>query len=443
MGDGQSVDVRVRATDNRYPVASGEHADHRHTARALAPRRDAPWSARDPAVVLLAVTVLAVVGYQAVRSWGMRLLDVEVYKQGAQLWLDGHALYSPADLPIDLPFLYPPLAAVLFSPLTSLGPGAAGTWVTVLSFSALVAVAVLVARRLPTRLGPWPIVAAAFVALAMQLEPVQHTFGFGQINLILMALVAADCLVDVRWWPRGVLVGVAAAIKLTPLVFLLYFVLHRDVRAAVVAVASFTTCMALGFLAAPRDSVAYWTRFVFHTADRVGSDYVGNQSLYGVLARANVNDLGVIVMWAILGVGVVAVGGMAIWWMLRRGQKLAAVATCGVVGLLVSPVSWSHHWVWVLPAFAAAAGVATWRTLVPTIIVIAVFVVGPHWTVPAGNGQEAHWTTAQWAVGNAYLLIAAGVLAAVGVAGALRGTRLVSTHVPCRQSPPPTRPSTK
>lgn len=361
-------------------------------------------------MILLATAVVAAAGYQAVRTWGTRLLDVEVYRQGAQLWLHDQGLYSATDLPIDLPFLYPPLAAVLFSPLTSLDAGAAGTWLTVLSFVALLAVAVLIARRMPARLGPWPILAAVFVAVAMQLEPVQQTFGFGQINLILMALVMADCLIDARRWPRGVLLGLAAAIKLTPLVFLLYLLLRCDVRAAITTAGTFAVCAALGWLAAPRDSLAYWTDVVFHTAERVGSDYVGNQSVYAILARANVSDLGVTIMWAIASVGIIAAGSLAMWCAIRRNQHLTAIAICGVLALLVSPVSWNHHWVWVLPAFAAALATTTWRTIVPTIAAVAVYVIGPHWKVPAGNGQEAHWTTAQWLAGNAYLLTAIAML---------------------------------
>jgi alpha-1,2-mannosyltransferase len=374
--------------------------------------------------MLLATVVLGVIGYDAVRSWGQRLLDVEVYKQGARLWLAGHDLYTSADLPIDLPFLYPPFAAVLFSPLAEQSPQASGSWITVLSFAALLTVAVLLARRLGERFGPWPITAAVMVALAMQLEPVQQTFGFGQINLILLALVLADCLIEVRWWPRGALVGLAAAIKLTPLVFLLYFLLRRDLRAAVVATASFAGCLAVGFIAAPRDSATYWTGVVFDTADRVGSDYVGNQSIYGMLSRATgLTDTGVNVLWALGSAVVLAAGGVVMWCAIRRGQHLAAVAVCGMLGVLVSPISWSHHWVWIVPAVAAVLGFASWRLLVPTIVAIGVFVAGPHWQLPAGNGQEAAWTAGEWILGNAYLLTALVVLAAVTVADVVQGWR--------------------
>lgn len=366
----------------------------------------------EPAVALVAITLIGAIGYDAVQSWGGELLDVEVYRQGGQLWLDGQDVYATTGLRIDLPFLYPPLAAVLFSSLTGLTAQTAGVVVTVLSFVALVAAAVVLARRLPERLGPWPLVAAVMVALCLQLEPLQHTFGFGQINLILLALVVVDCLVDARWLPRGVLVGIAAAIKLTPLVFLLYFLLRKDTRAALVTVASFAACMALGFLAAPKASVTYWTDVLFDTADRVGNEYAGNQSIYGLLSRAEFDEGGLIVLWLLAGLALAAVGAVVMHRALRRGSDLTAVAVCGVIGVMVSPISWSHHWVWVLPALAAALELMSWRVLLPAVAVAAVFFLAPHWLVPTNDGHEYHWTTGQWLLGNAYLLTAAIVLVA-------------------------------
>src|SRR5690606_14357860 len=255
------------------------------------------------------------------------------------------------------------LAAVLFSSLAVVSAETAGVVMTVLSFAALVLAAVVLAGRLPERTGPWPLVAAGMVALCLQVEPVRHTFGFGQINLLLLALVVVDCLVDLRWLPRGVLVGLAAAIKLTPLVFLVYFLLRRDTRAVVATVSSFVGCMALGFLLAPQASISYWTDVVFDTAERVGNEYAGNQSIYGVLSRAGFDEGGLIVLWLLVAIAVTAIGAVAMRRALRLGSELTAVAICGVVGVMVSPISWSHHWVWVLPALAATLEIMSWRVL--------------------------------------------------------------------------------
>lgn len=380
----------------------------------------------EPAVALVAIALIGVVGYDVVRSWGGELLDVNVYRQGAQQWLTGQDVYATSGLDINLPFLYPPLAAVLFSSLAVVSAETAGVVMTVLSFAALVLAAVVLARRLPERTGPWPLVAAGMVALCLQFEPVRHTFGFGQINLLLLALVVVDCLVDLRWLPRGVLVGLAAAIKLTPLVFLVYFLLRRDTRAVVATVSSFVGCMALGFLLAPQASISYWTDVVFDSAERVGNEYAGNQSIYGVLSRAGFDEGGLIVLWLLVAIAVTAIGAVAMRRALRLGSELTAVAICGVVGVMVSPISWSHHWVWVLPALAATLEIMSWRVLLPAVVVAAIFVLAPHWLVPNNDGLEYGWTAGEWLLGNAYLLTAAVVLVIVAVAGFRR--RVAESH---------------
>ena len=37
---------------------------------------------------------------------------------------------------------------------------------------------------------------------------------------------------------------------------------------------------------------------------------------------------------------------------------MAGWLTCALTGLLVSPISWDHHWVWIVPALALLADAA-------------------------------------------------------------------------------------
>ena len=164
--------------------------------------------------------------------------DLAVYRIGVRTWLHGGDMYGP--LPpahpggLVLPFIYPPFAALVLSPLALLPWPVAWVAMLLLSLVSLVIVVYVTARRL------WPgggrasavLVTAVGVPASLLLDPVAQTFWFGQVNLLLMALVAVDCLVPSPRWPRGLLVGVAAAIKLTPAAFVLLLVIRRDYRAA-------------------------------------------------------------------------------------------------------------------------------------------------------------------------------------------------------------------
>src|SRR5262249_18714759 len=129
------------------------------------------------------------------------------------------------------------------------------------------------------------VVSACVLPFALWFEPVRETISFGQINLILMMLIAADCLVAEPRWPRGLLVGIAAAIKLTPAVFLLYFLLRKDLRAAVASMISGALATAVGFAVLPRESLHYWFGGFTSVAGVSGSPYATNQSLMAALAR--------------------------------------------------------------------------------------------------------------------------------------------------------------
>ncbi|MBV8931230.1 MAG: DUF2029 domain-containing protein, partial [Kutzneria sp.] len=329
-----------------------------------------------------------------------------VYQAGGIAWLHGINLYGPAfPSPVPAPgmpfassglqFTYPPIAAVLFSLFAVLPWATVMIMMTMVSLAALNSTTALTAftLRRPAGYG----LAAATIALAS--DPVRQTITLGQVNLLLMALVAADCLVPRPCWPRGLLVGLAAAIKLTPGVFLLYFLARRDWRAAAVSAFSFVTVSLFGFVLAPRDSLSYWGSAVFDPA-RVGAlEFSSNQSLRGAVHRLGLPPVDEVVVW----LGLVAVVLVTAWIAMRCTDRLVTMIVAATAGLLCSPVSWSHHWVWAVP------GLMVWwirsgnKHLLWTAG--AVFLVGPQWLLPWKDGREFGWNWWQHLVGDSYVLI--------------------------------------
>ncbi|MBP2319825.1 alpha-1,2-mannosyltransferase [Kibdelosporangium banguiense] len=346
--------------------------------------------------VLTAVAVLCCVAWFVLVADIYRL-DLDVYRIGMQTWLAGGDLYG--ELPdtaigVSLPFIYPPIAAVMMTPLAVVSFPVASIALTVLTVALVVVTLSIVLDSLGLSRRWLALVPLAFVA-----EPVWSTLDYGQINVILMALVVADCLVPKPRWPRGVLVGLAAAVKLTPAAFVLFFLLRRDNRAALTAAGAFLAATVLGFLVAPKESIGFWTNEVLHTGEKVGVDFVANQSIMGVLTRMDGAQL-----WPLFAamVVVLAVIGM-------RGEPALALAVNSLAMLLVSPISWSHHWVWcvlIVPAFAMNG----MRLLAVTGA--ALFVIAPHWWA-----WEEAWTV------NAYAVYAVIALAATAVKN-LRTTSL-------------------
>lgn len=280
-------------------------------------------------------------------------IDLDVYRLGGLAWLDGKPLYTGfTGPPLDplLPFTYPPIAAVLFSGLSFLPDWTQNPLMVGLGFIALTAVCVAVAGKVRSSLkwtvGPL----AAIVALA--LDPVWMTYGYGQINLFLLAMVVIDCLLvtDRRW--RGVLIGVAAAIKLTPAIFVLYFLVKRERRAALTSMVTFAGLAVLGFLITFRDSAQYWFHSLLNP-DRIGDMSLStNQSIRGVLRGLGLAPGVETVLWASLAAVVVAV---AVHIARRTQDDLIALFTIAAAGLLASPVSWVHHWVWCVPVLVYLA----------------------------------------------------------------------------------------
>lgn len=230
------------------------------------------------------------------------------------------------------------------------------------------------------------------------LEPVWMTQHFGQINLLLLAMVLGDLVgASSRW--RGLLTGIAAGLKLTPLIFLGYLVVTRQWRAAGVMTSSFLATVLLPMVLIPRDGVRFWTS-VLPDAERIGAAwYAGNQSVMGVVARVGGDAPWVRPAWLVISVLVV----LGTLWLSRalfvRGDLLGAVSATGLASLLASPVSWSHHWVWCIPL-----GVVALRHAgrIVGLLWVAAFVGAPHLWMPSGRDVELAWTW-EHVAGDAYI----------------------------------------
>ncbi|MBV9382252.1 MAG: DUF2029 domain-containing protein [Streptosporangiaceae bacterium] len=348
-------------------------------------------------------------------------IDLDVYRTGSGVWLHGGDLYGRLPRLGDggtLPFTYPPFAALALAPLAIVGYGTAN-WLLTTATIASVAVSLWCyaagaaggAGAKMRRLLPWALPAA------LLLEPVRSTVTYGQINALLMALVAADCLIRAPRWPRGILVGIAAALKLTPGIFVLFFLLRRDLRSAARAGLSFAACTGAGFALAPRDSLRYWTQTAYQPA-RIGDvSYASNQSVLGTLARLGLGNPARAWLWLALSLLVAALAVTGMRGALKTNHVTSALTLNAAAGLLISPISWSHHWVWAAPALFACLSTTSPNRRRPALAVLALltFAMAPHWLLPFGGGRELHWAWWQQIAGDSYALTGFAVLAQAAV----------------------------
>ena len=359
-------------------------------------------------------------------------IDVDVYRMGGRAWLDGRPLYADGAIfrtqaGLELPFTYPPLAAIGFSPLAVVPLPVASLAITAVTALLAVLSIWVILTRLDVG-ADWALtgsawarrvwLAAGIVAMSVTtLEPIRANVSFGQINVVLMTLVILDCVPRTTRWPRGVLIGLAIALKLTPAVFLLYFVLRRDIRATLWAGASFVAATALGAVLAWRDSVEYWTTTVRHT-DRIGNATLNtNQNIAGALARLELGERLQFVVWVALCLATLALTVWAARRVLAAGEPTLALICVALFGLVVSPVSWSHHWVWGLPVCTVTAVLAYRRRNVPLAALTAAGVLLMLWS-PITLLPEHREASASWwrqLLGMSYVWWAVAVIVTAGL----------------------------
>ena len=217
--------------------------------------------------------------------------------------------------------------------------------------TALIAVSIVAARARPLERSDWRTALMLVFPVGLLLYPVTNDLQLGQINLVLVLMIVADLVVGVSWrgkrLPRGVLTGLAAALKLTPLIFVPYLLATRQWRAARNMVITFVAATGLMFVVAPSASWLYFTKDAYDVK-RVGSELsIGNQTLQAAILRAHLSlphplvDLALVLMVG----GGIALAAVAY----RRSSPLLGVVLCAATGLMVSPISWNHHYVWIVP----------------------------------------------------------------------------------------------
>ncbi|HEX4724783.1 MAG TPA: mannosyltransferase [Pseudonocardiaceae bacterium] len=288
----------------------------------------------------------------------MTMIDLMVYRDGSPTFLKG-TLYNwhltEYSGQFALPFTYPPFAAIVFIPLSWL-PWVAVRWLwQILSVACLWWLVRLSMKLIAKDRGAaitddvWRRRAMFATALAIWTEPVRTTLNYGQVNLLLAAVVLAG-MVSTRPVLSGLSVGLTAGIKLTPALSGLYFLAHRRWAAAIWSAVAFALTVGIAWVVSPTQSSLYWFHLV-EQANRIGP--VGsaiNQSLRAALSRTFGYDVGSGPIW-LAGVAVAAVLlFFALRASVRAGDVLAGVVSVQFFTLLVSPISWSHHWVWMVPA---------------------------------------------------------------------------------------------
>jgi alpha-1,2-mannosyltransferase len=395
-----------------------------------------------------AVVVALVVLYSA---YIPLMNDFEVYYYGGSRVLETgesgvNELYAPRD---GLPFTYPPFAALLFALLATLSIGASSLIFITTALAGAAVVSAWLARhyfglrRWKDAFADWRFraVALAGTAAILLLGPWRDTFDFGQINIILMGLILADFALygksragELRW-PAGLLIGLAAGIKLTPLAFGLYFLVRRDFKALGWMAAGFFGSIAVSWAVLPHASLTFWTKILPDTGRIGGPGYVDNLSVKGLLLHLGLPDSGVTnAVWLVLSLALVAVAALVIKWAVDADENFVAVSATAVLMLLISPVSWSHHWVWMavaLPSMAFALHripsrdgrmrLAGW--IIVAASAVAFYLTPKYLAVMAGANEWGKDPQTQWQLTVSSLGVVCGIAMLAYWALAYRPTR--------------------
>ena len=384
------------------------------------------------AALILALSVAARLAWTYLVPNGANFVDLHVYLGGAAALDHAGTLYSyvyadqTPDFP--LPFTYPPFAALVFYPLSRLPFGVVALAWQLGTIAALYGV-VRVSQRL---IGAESHRAAMlWTAVGIWTEPLRSTFDYGQVNVFLV-LAALWAAYSARWWVSGLLVGLAAGIKITPAITGVYLAGMRRWRAALLAAVVFAATVALSVAVIGQQARYYFTDLL-GDASRVGPIGTSfNQSWRGGISRILGQDAGYGPL-VLAGIAITAVLATLAWRALGAGDRLGRLLVVQLFGLLVSPISWTHHWIWLLPLMIwlldgpwrvyRGAKLLGWGWLVLTLI-------GVPWLL--SFAQPTIWQIGRpwylaWA-GMVYLVATAATLAWIAVSG--RATRRSDAPAP-------------
>ncbi len=403
-----------------FALSGAQPAPAARKARWSIPHRR--WAWLPLGVSCAAYVLVSLAHHQAFHPWGrLNFFDLKVYRGAARLVLNGRPVYGG---PIWhwAPFTYPPFAAIALTPLALLPLALDEVLVTGLGIVALFAILSL-ALRLSSGNGSKAepdrtarsILIPLVVAAALWLEPITATLAYGQINLLIALLVVCDLSRPDDAPGKGALIGLAAGLKLTPLIFVPYLLFSRRPRAAFAALGAFGATVAAGYAILPGDSQRFWGGGLFLDPRRVGGCCVpANQSLRGLILGLDPSFGSGRVVAVALSVALV---GLALTVLAsRRGDEALAFSLCALTGLLVSPVSWTHHWTLAVPALLLlGVRVVRLRSKAGLAAVVATLLVGYSYlpklmTKPAfvpSHDPSVVWTLAA----SPYVLIGLAALA--------------------------------
>jgi alpha-1,2-mannosyltransferase len=365
------------------------------------------------AAALALISAAGAIGL-AVAEAGGRQVDFDVYRMGAAHALGPH-LYDVRLASLPLRFTYPPFAALLFWPFAQLSVHVGQLVWSLLNLVMLVA---LTATSIHAARPQWPhqrtwAIAAIVLVPALRLSPDLLTFDFGQINFLIALLVLLDltCVINVRshTLPRGLMLGIAAALKLTPLIFIAFLLLTRQFRAGATALGTFLFCSLAAGVITPHSWLLYWSSEIFNAKRPGNLLYMSDQNLHSALQRMISAPPPPILLGSLTLL--FAVGGLAVaTWAYRVSSPMLGILLCAATGLIISPVSWSHHYVWIVPLLA-------WLVLAAdrprsgwwwALGVAALFYAAPIWWVP--DPQRGYGGPLVLLAGNSYFLVAAAFL---------------------------------
>ena len=377
------------------------------------------------AVAMYAVSLVALWLSPMGHHWNF--VDIGVYRQGGLAVLHDSGLYDPSFNHHALPFTYPPISALVFT-----GLGLMSDYISQIFATVCTLVLLPLALRFALRLRPFSgwltasqatRLALAAAAAGVWFEPMWTTLRYGQINVLISALILFDLSrSDDRRW-KGAAIGIAAGLKMTPLIFIVYLAATRRYRAAATALGGFVGTIALSFAIIPGDARIYWTQDVLNSNRPGRVENAANQTLRGALSRLlhteNVQTPWLCAALIVAGVGVF----LAVQAQRRGGNEAGGFALCAITGLLVSPISWTHHWVEAIPALMLVLLKAYRDRSTPLLIAcIVAAVIGYSqitWRVPLSDFYghvELHEHGRQLVFSNAYVLAALVALGWAGVA---------------------------
>lgn len=372
-----------------------------------------------PAFVVALLLLPFIIQYGSFSPWEPSTIDLQVYVYAVHDMLAGKNIFETTTPFWNLYFIYPPVAAVLMVPL-AFGPYV--MW-QIIWTAGLVWAQQSVLKRCGVPRG-WKL-ALAGVAVVVAMEPIRTTLGYGQVNTLLMALVVADLLPDApgekRRIPQGTLIGLAAAIKLTPALFVIFAFLIGKKKIALTGIISFIAFTGIGAIFLFGETLEFWGGLAGGNTRTASPLYVGNQSLLGVVFRlAGGSTVSALAGMAFAGVlALLSCLVAAHWW--RRGERVFAVALVGLATCLASPLSWTHHFVWILPMAVAVIPVAArhgrlprWARAVAAAWVVWVCICLPLAALPYGGNAEANYTAGQQVIANLGPIL--GVVLIIGLA---------------------------